>query len=315
MVYALSLGAGIVTALDNPTRQSFYIELVGEKDLTNAVSLNSAVFTGTRILGPALAGFMILAGGTALCFLVDGISYIAVIGALLAMRTRDLHVQKRAKGDGAGIREGFRYVWESPELRRPLLVMTIVFTLSFNFSVLVPLLAKQTFGGTAGTFGTMSALGGLGSFIGALVMANRASARASAPNLRRLGVFAIASGATFALTAVAPTLWWAYMSMVPLGLTIMIFIITGNSMLQLASRPELRGRVMAIYGMVFLGSTPVGAIIVGWLGEASGARAGFALGALAAIVAGALALWWQRMPAVRPVDALVEAELEPPLSA
>ena len=206
MVYALSFGAGIVTALDNPTRQSFYIELVGEKDLTNAVSLNSAVFTGTRILGPALAGFMILAGGTALCFLVDGISYIAVIGALLAMRTRDLHVQKRAKSDGAGIREGFRYVWDSPELRRPLLVMTVVFTLSFNFSVLVPLLAKQTFGGTAGTFGTMSALGGLGSFIGALVMANRASARRSVPNLRRLGIFAFASGATFALTAVAPTL-------------------------------------------------------------------------------------------------------------
>ncbi len=231
------------------------------------------------------------------------------------MRTRDLHAQKRAKGDGAGIREGFRYVWESPELRRPLLVMTVVFTLSFNFSVLVPLLAKQTFGGTAGTFGTMSALGGLGSFIGALVMANRASARGSVPNLRRLGIFAFASGATFALTAVAPTLWWAYVSMVPLGLTIMIFIITGNSMLQLASRPELRGRVMAIYGMVFLGSTPVGAIIVGWLGEVSGARAGFALGALAAFVAGAGALWWQRMPASRPVEALVEAELEPPLSA
>jgi MFS family permease len=314
MVYALSFGAGIVTALDNPTRQSFYIELVGEKDLTNAVSLNSAVFTGTRILGPALAGLMILAGGTALCFLVDGISYIAVIGALLAMRTRDLHAQKRAEGDGAGIREGFRYVWESPELRRPLLVMTVVFTLSFNFSVLVPLLAKQTFGGTAGTFGTMSALGGLGSFIGALVMANRASARGSVPNLRRLGIFAFASGATFALTAVAPTLWWAYVSMVPLGLTIMIFIITGNSMLQLASRPELRGRVMAIYGMVFLGSTPVGAIIVGWLGEVSGARAGFALAALAAFAAGAGALWWQRMPASRPVEALVEAELEPPLS-
>jgi MFS family permease len=103
--------------------------------------------------------------------------------------------------------------------------------------------------------------------------------------------------------------------MVPLGLTIMIFIITGNSMLQLASRPELRGRVMAIYGMVFLGSTPVGAIIVGWLGEVSGARAGFAMGALAACIAGAGALWWQRMTASRPVEALVEAELEPPMSA
>jgi MFS family permease len=315
MVYALSLGAGMVTALDNPTRQSFYIELVGEKDLTNAVSLNSAVFTGTRILGPALGAFLIVAGGTALCFLVDGISYIAVIGALLAMRTRDLHVQERASGDGARIREGFRYVWRSPELRRPLLVMTIVFTLSFNFAVLVPLLAKQTFAGNAGTFGTMSALAGLGSFIGALVMANRASARVNAPDMRRLGIFAFASGATLALTAIAPTIWWAYVSMVPLGLAIMIFIITGNSMLQLASRPELRGRVMAVYGMVFLGSTPVGAIIVGWLGEVSGARAGFALGGLAALMAGVGALLWQRMTEGRPVEALVEAELEPPLTA
>ena len=314
MVYTLSLGAGIVTALDNPTRQSFFMELVGEKDLTNAVSLNGAVFTGTRILGPALAGILIAAGGTALCFLLDGISYIAVIGALLAMRTRDLHPQERASGDRAGIGEGFRYVWESPELRRPLLVMTIVFTLSFNFAVLVPLLAKQTFDGTAETFGIMSALAGLGSFVGALIMANRASARGKAPSLRRLGIFALASGVALAVTAFAPTLLSAYASMVPLGLTIMVFIITGNSMLQLASRSEMRGRVMALYGMVFLGSTPVGAIIVGWLAELSGARAGFAMGALAACLAGAGALWWQRMTDGRPVEAFAEAELVSPLS-
>jgi len=300
MVYALSLAAGMVTALDNPTRQSFYMELVGEQDVTNAVSLNSAVFTGTRIVGPALAGLLIaVAHTTAICFLVDGVSYIAVIFALLAMRPDDLHGRDRDRSQRGSVREGFRYVWRSPDLRRPLILMAVVFTFSFNFAVLVPLMAKQTFGGDAATFGLMSGLAGLGSFVAALVMANRASTRtAGAPGIRRLAIFALAAGAALTLTSLVPTLRLAYVSMVPLGLTVMLFIITANSMLQLRSKPELRGRVMALYGMVFLGSTPIGALLAGAVGEHLGPRVGFMMGAFAAFAVGGVALWWRsRVPA------------------
>jgi MFS family permease len=314
MVYALSLAAGLVTALDNPTRQSFYMELVGERDLTNAVSLNSAVFTGTRIVGPALAAALIVvAHTTAVCFLVDGVSYVAVIFALLAMRPDDLHGRDGERPERGNVREGFRYVWRTPTLRRPLVLMAVVFTLAFNFSVLVPLLAKQTFHGSAATFGVMSALAGLGSFVAALVMANRASTRSAAPpGIHRLAIFSLASGIALLLTAIAPTLRLAYVSMVPLGLTVMFFIITANSMLQLASKPEFRGRVMALYGMVFLGSTPIGAMIAGAVGEALGPRAGFAMGAVAALAVGVGALWW-RSRATGPADVHLGVEDAPEL--
>jgi MFS family permease len=306
MVYGLSLAAGLVTALDNPTRQSFYMELVPEGDLTNAVSLNSAVFMGSRIVGASIAGALISTIGIAACFLIDGLSYIAVIGALLAMRTADLHGRDRASRELGGVREGFRYVWNSPELRRPLVLMTVVFTLGFNWAVLLPLLAKRTFDGSSATFAAMSALTGVGAFVAALIMANRASSPASAPTMRRLATFAIVSGVALLLTAVAPTLELSYATMVPLGLTVMVFIITANSMLQLRSKPEFRGRVMALYGMVFLGSTPVGAILTGLLAQHLGPRAGFLMGAVAALAAGAGGLWWRArtaVPAAVPIDA------------
>lgn len=296
MVYLLSLIAGLVTALDNPTRQSFYMELVGERDVTNAVSLNSAVFTGARVVGPALAGLIIASthGGTAPCFLIDAISYIAVIGALLAMRPDDMHLRERV--ERGSIRDGFHYVWETPALRRPLVAMAMVFTFAYNWSVLLPLLAKRTFDGGAETFGAMAALAAVGSFIAALIMANRSSRRTLPSTLRHLGLWAFVSGAALLLVAVTPTLELAYISMIPLGATVMSFIITANSMLQLSSRPEYRGRVMALYVMVFLGSTSIGAPITGWLAQVMGPRAGFAMGAVAAF-AGAFSayLWGSRI--------------------
>ncbi len=313
MVYGLSLAAGLVTALDNPTRQSFYMELVREDDLTNAVSLNSAVFMGARIVGASAAGLVIATIGLANCFLIDGLSYIAVIGALLAMRTRDLHGrEERRLNERGSVREGFRYVWNTPELRRPLVLMTIVFTFAFNWAVLLPLLAKRTFGGDAATFGLMSALTGVGAFVAALIMANRARSASAAPDFRRLSIWSVASGAALLLTAVAPTLDLVFASMIPLGLTVMIFIISANSMLQLRSLPEFRGRVMALYGMVFLGSTPIGSIITGSLAEHMGARAGFVLGGGCALIAGAGGLWWRSRrttPARVPADTYTEQRL------
>jgi MFS family permease len=310
MVYALSLAAGLVTALDNPTRQSFYMELVPEDDLTNAVSLNSAVFMGARIVGASAAALVIKTIGLADCFLIDGLSYLAVIGALLAMRTKDLHGREgRKTGERGSVLQGFQYVWRTPELRRPLVLMTVVFTFAFNWSVLLPLLAKRTFGGDAATFGVMSALTGAGAFIAALVMANRSSSAAAAPDFRRLSILSVTSGAALMLTAAAPTLGLAYLSMLPLGLTVMTFIICANSMLQLRSLPAFRGRVMALYGMVFLGSTPIGSIITGSLAEHMGARAGFVLGGGSALIVGIGGLWWRsRRPATTAIPADVYAE-------
>jgi predicted MFS family arabinose efflux permease len=184
---------------------------------------------------------------------------------------------------------GFRYIWRTDGLRRPLIVMVIVFTVCFNFSVLIPLLAKQTFHGGAGAFGTMSALAGFGSFAGAIAMANGQTR----PTMRRLAAFSVATGASLVLVGLAPTLDWAYIAMVPVGYTFMAFLITGNTMLQLTARPEARGRVMALYGVVFLGSTPIGSPVAGVIGEHLGAGPGFVMSGAVALGLG-LALLWRR---------------------
>jgi MFS family permease len=294
MVYALSLASGVVTAIDNPSRQSFYVEMVGEEHVRNAVSLNSAAFTGSRVIGPAVAGALIATVGIATCFLIDGLSYAAVLVALLAMRPSEMHPQRRTTRERGHLAAGIRYVWSTDALRRPLLAMAVVFTVSFNFAVFVPLLAERTFGGDAGTFGVLSALAGVGSFVGAIVMASRVPE----PGMRDLSLWAVAAGVGLALPGLAPTLWLAGLAMLPMGFTIMAFMITGNTMLQLTSRPEARGRVMALYGIVFLGSTPIGAPIAGVIGEHLGARAGFVLSGLVAGGLGVALLAARRRSAV-----------------
>jgi MFS family permease len=290
MVYALSVASGIVTALDNPTRQSFYVEMVGEEDLTNAVSLNSAMFMGARVVGPALAGFIIHYVDLSACFLFDALSYVAVITALAMMRPQDLHPQKRTTRERGHLMAGFRYVWRTDELRRPLLVLAIVCTFSFNWAVLVPLLAVQTFHGDPGTLGALSAMTGLGSLAGALFMANRAAK----PTMYRLALFTTAAGVALIVGGLPPTLGLAYLFMIPMGLALMVLLITANSMLQLAAKPEARGRVMALYSIVLLGSTPIGAPITGWIGEQAGARWAFFANGAVALVTGLVLLWHRR---------------------
>jgi MFS family permease len=282
MVYALSFLGGVVLALDNPTRQSFYVEMVGEDDLTNAVSLNSAVFMGSRVIGPALAGFLINYVGLSSPFLVDGISYAAVIAGLALMRPEDLHPQQRSTRERGHLMAGFRYVWSTPELRRPLLVLAVVCTFSFNWAVLVPLIAVQTFHGGPDTLGWLSAATGIGSFVGAIFMANRAAT----PTMYRLALFTTASGLALILPALAPSLGWAYLFVVPMGLAIMVLLITANSMLQLSAKPQARGRVMALYSIVLLGSTPIGSPITGWVGQHLGARWAFVMNGGVALVTG-----------------------------
>jgi MFS family permease len=296
MVYLLSFAAGVVTAIDNPARQSFYVEMVGEDALTNAVSLNSAAFTGSRILGPAIAATLIATVGLAAPFAVDGLSYLAVITALVMMRSAEFHVQERSTRERGHLKAGLQYVWRTDELRRPLLIMAVIFT----FSVLLPLLARVTFDGNAGTLGLLSAAAGLGSCIGALVMANRART----PSMRRLAMGAVTFGVASTAMGLAPSLALAVILMVPAGFTMMAFMITGNTMLQTHAAPRARGRVMALYGVVFLGSTPIGSPIAGWVGQAVGARAGIVGGGLIALGLGIGVLWQVR----RVRDARQESE-------
>jgi MFS family permease len=286
MVYAIALATGLVTAVDHPTRQSFVPEVVGRRLVPNAVSLNSAVFTSTRILGPAIGAAVVAGIGIAPAFLLDGVSYLAVVIGLRLMHTDELRPAERAPDGERGLRDGFRYVWRTRELRLPLVLMAVLFTFSFNWMVLLPLLAERSFLGGVGTYGSILSAMGIGATIGALVLAHRAR-----PGQRLLAVAGIAVGATSIAAGLAPTLGWELGVAVPLGLASIAFMVTGNTTLQLTTEPAMRGRVMSLYSVVFLGSTPIGAPIAGWVGEHLGARAGLALGGAIALLASAVALW------------------------
>ena len=282
MVLALAFAFGCVVAIDNPARQSFLLEMVGPEDLPNAVTLNSVVINAARAIGPAVGGLVIAAVGVAACFFVNGVSYVAVLGALAAMRPEELHLGKRAVRGPKQLREGLAYVWRTPALRVPLLVMAAVGTLTYEFHVTLPLLAKFTFGGGPLAYGIISAVMGAGAVIGGLASARRSDASVTAL-LRYSAVF----GVLILAVAAAPTLPLAVVALFAVGAASIRFIATANAALQLGAAPEMRGRVMALWGVAFLGSTPIGGPIIGWVGQTHGARAALAVGGIAAIAAAA----------------------------
>lgn len=286
MVYGLAFALGMVNALDNPARQSFITELVGKDQLANAVGLNSAVFTAARVIGPAIAGVLIAAVGTGWCFLYNGLSYFPVVFGLLLMHPWELNRGLPADRARGQIRAGIRYAWERPELRFPLLLMLVVGTLAFNFAVVVPLMARFVFNSGASTFGLMMSFIGAGAFVGALVSANRAK-----PTQRLLALAGVAFGLLMIGAAIAPNLNIELAILLPLGVAMITFQATCNSLLQLNSDFAFRGRVMGLYLIVFLGSTPVGGPIIGWIAQQFGARAGFGLGGIATVMASAAVLW------------------------
>lgn len=287
MVYLLALALGSVTASDNPARQAFVMEMVGRSHVMNAVSLNSAVFTMARIVGPAVAGLLINAVGTGWCFLVNALSFGGVLVALAAMRRQELLPWEPTDRSRGGVREGLRYAWSSLDLRVPLLLMAVVGTLALNFSVILPLMASQTFHGDAGTYGLLFSTLGVGSLLGALITAGRRE-----PSRRLLLVSLLAFGLFMLAAALAPSLWLELAVLVPLGVAAVIFQATSNSTLQVNTDPALRGRVMALYSVVFMGTTPIGAPIIGWVSQEAGPRAGLALGGAALLLAlAAFGLW------------------------
>jgi MFS family permease len=283
MVYALVLARGCVTAIDNPARQSFVVEMVGADRVVNAVALNSVIVHTARILGPAAAGAVIALIGVSTCFLVNALSFIAMIVALRAMDPARLQTPPMAPRRAPGqLRLALRYVRHTPELLIPLALMAVVGTLSYNFQVLLPLLAHFTWHGTAATYTALAVAMGVGSVTGALAAGARGRV-----GPRLLVAAAAAFGIAELLVAAAPTVELQLAALIPLGAISVTFAAGINSSLQLSVEPAMRGRVMALYSVVFLGSTPIGAPIVGWIAEVAGPRAGLLLGAVAALAAAA----------------------------
>jgi MFS family permease len=280
MVYALVLARGCVTAIDNPARQSFVTEIVGPDRVVNAVSLNSVIIHTSRIAGPAAAGLVIALAGVGPCFALNALSFAAMFVALRTMDPAQLLPVRRSGRARGQIRTALREVVRREELRTPLAMMVVVGTLSFNFQVLLPLFAAQTWHGTAADYALLTSAMGAGSVAGALAAGVRGRV-----SPRLLVLAATAFGVAEIAAAAAPSLATQALLLIPLGAASVTFAAGVNSSLQLAAPERLRGRVMALYSVVFLGSTPIGAPLVGWLAEAHGPRAGLVLGGAAALIA------------------------------
>jgi MFS family permease len=281
MVIALVFAGGAVTAMDNPARQSFVAEIVGPDRLVNAISLNSIIVQSSRIAGPAGAAAVIALGGVGPCFLINAMSFLIMIVALRRMDPRQLHPAPPAIRERRQVSAGLRYVAATPQLRTPLLMMAVVGTFSFNFPTVLPLLARFTFHGSATAYAALSSALALGSIAGALLIGSRTQIRR-----RFLVISALAFGALTLLASIAPSYGAMLAILVFVGVASVSFSAGTNSTIQLAAPPEMRGRVMALYSIVFLGSTPIGAPLVGLLSSAIDPRAGLALGGVAALGTG-----------------------------
>ncbi|MGD0393270.1 MAG: MFS transporter [Acidimicrobiales bacterium] len=295
-VYLLATLLGFVNVFDNPARQTFVMEMVGREDLPNAVSLNTVVMNASRVVGPAIGGVVIVLFGLGICFFVNAASYVAVLIGLAMMRSRELHPTEhvsRAKGQ---IREGFRYVWRTPSLRNTLLAIAIIGIFAYNFTVTLAVLAKVTFHGGAGAYSLLTSCMGFGAVIGGLLAAHRAR-----PTPRLLQVLALVFGGLLAAVALAPTLLTASILIVFMGAASIGFIATANATLQLSADPTMRGRVMALYAMAFLGTTPIGAPLVGAIAQWTNPRVALLVGAAATVMAAGV-LMWRHQVGLRRVD-------------
>ena len=291
-VYVLALALGFVNVFDNPARQSFISELVPPDDLPNAVTLNSVSMNIARVFGAALGGVVAAALGLVLCFGLNAVSYAAVLASLAAMRAADLFPARRVTKEPGQIRQGLRYVRGTPELLIPLVMIAVIGALAWEFPVSLPLMASKVFGGGAAAYGVMASVMGVGAVAGGLVSAGRGRPRASA-----LCLSAIGWGIAILLAAVAPTMPLELAALVFVGYGSIAFNSMAKTVLQLAAKPTMRGRVMALWGLAWLGSTPIGGSIVGWIGQDAGARWSLVVGGLPTILCGLLAL-----PALTRID-------------
>jgi len=307
MVYVAAFARGTVNAVDNPTRQSFVIEMVGPDRLVNAVSLNSVLIQTARILGPALAGVTIATVGVVPCFAVNIASFGVMALALWGMDQADLAPAPPGAREPGAIRAGLRYVRDTPQLAVPLALMALVGTFGFNFQVVLPLLATFSFEGGAGVYAALVSAMGVGSVAGALITGARGR---TGPRL--ITAAALAFGATALLAAAMPSIAFEIPVLALLGAAAVSFAASVNSTLQLAVEPAMRGRVMALYSVVFLGSTPIGGPLSGWLAEAYDPRVALLLAASAGLAAACAGHAWLGSAAPRRVSQNSAAKIASP---
>jgi MFS family permease len=301
MIYILALCLGLANMIDNPTRNAFVFEMVSEKEIRNAVTLNASLFNLCRIAGPAAAGVIIAVAGVAPCFLFNAVSFGAVLIAMRMMRESELHRTPPAPREKGMVRKGLRYVLSKPELRDTLLILAIVGMLTFEFQVSLPLLAEFAFNTGSSGFATLNAIMGAGA-----VAAGFLTARRTELAYARLIPVSALFGIAILLAAFMPTFALAAFLMFFVGALSLRFTAIANGILQLKSAPHMRGRVLSLWTIAYLGSTAIGGPIVGWAGEYFGPRWGLAVGGIAAILAAAVgALAIRHFPVVPAPEAVL----------
>ncbi len=279
-VYLLALLQGCVAAFDAPARQTFVSELVGEEDLSNAVALNSTSFNAARMIGPAIAGILIAAVGSGWVFLINAVSFAAVIASLTRLRVNEFHTHGRGAPKTGSVLEGFRYVWGRPDLKVILLMLFLVGTFGINFPIFISTMSVTVFHQGAGQYGFLTSMMAVGSITGALLAARRAKAR--------MGLLLLASGifgCGFSLAAISPSYALFGVTLVVIGISAQTLTTSSLSLVQISTDPALRGRVVAIVLAVALGGTPIGAPIVGLVVDAFGPRWALMVGAASGFAA------------------------------
>ncbi|HEY8701565.1 MAG TPA: MFS transporter [Arthrobacter sp.] len=286
-VYMFALLLGLVSALDAPVRQTFVSELVRDDYLPNAVALNSASFNVARMIGPAVAGVLTVAVGPGWVFLINTTTFMALLLSLGKIPTASLRRLPRATAGKGRIREGLRYVRFRPDIVVVLVAVFIVGTLGLNFVLFIAAMVGTEFGLDAGAFGLMNSIMAVGSVAGALLSAGR-----SKPRLRIIFGAAAAFGVTSGLAALAPDYFWFGVALVPVGLFAITMMTSANGYVQTTTDPVMRGRVMALYMAIFMGGTPIGAPLVGWVANVAGPRWSLSVAAASGVIASLIGLVW-----------------------
>jgi MFS family permease len=279
-VYALAFGLGMATVVDNPTRQTFAVEMVGPADLSNAIALNSAIFNVARIVGPAIAGVLIAAIGTGPVFMVNAASFGAVLLGLYLMRDDELYTRPRVPRAKGQLREGLRYVRERRDLVMLLIIVFFVAAFGMNFQMTTALMSREVFNSGASSFGLASTMLAVGAVSGSLLAARR-----KRPRMRLTLIAAALFGVLEIVSGVMPTYDLFLATLVPTGLALLTFNTTANAVMQLSVPASMRGRVMGLYMLVFAGSSPIGAPLLGWLAEVFGPRSGLVIGGVVSLAA------------------------------
>jgi MFS family permease len=279
-LYLMAVALGLVNMVDNPTRQTFIVEMVGRDELVNAVTLNSVMANMARAIGPAVAGVMIASVGSGWCFLANALSFSFVLASLRAMHVDELTLAPRALREKGHLSAGFRYVGTTPVVRDALVMMALIGCLTYEFQTTLPLMAGSAFHGDSQTYGFLTAFMGIGAVVGGLIAAGRPGG-GPARLVRTAALF----GASVMVGALVPSLFLEEAILLLVGACSVTFLALGNATLQLNSEPSMRGRVMSLWSVAFLGSTPVGGPLVGLIAGHFGARYGLGIGGVAALVA------------------------------